>query len=97
MVYDYPKANWEGLCNHLLDSEDLDLCLELDDVEEIWAVFKLTVSEAMSLYIPKVRIKKSELPHWFNVNLRHQHKCLKSQTFGANLYLVQLAAGIHYQ
>ncbi len=33
----YKKANWEGLCDYLLDS-DLDLCLDLDDVEEVWAV-----------------------------------------------------------
>ena len=34
IVYDFPKANWTGLCNHLL-KEDFSLCHVLNDVELI--------------------------------------------------------------
>ena len=61
--YDYSKANWDGLCDCLLDS-DLCLCKEESDVEDIWFIFiKHTVSTAMALFIPKVRlIKKVSIP-----------------------------------
>ena len=39
LVFDYSKADWEGLCGYLLDS-DFSMCFEVDDVEEIWSVFK---------------------------------------------------------
>ena len=32
----------------------------------------------MSLYIAKVRLRKSQYPHWFNSDLRHRHKCLRT-------------------
>ena len=32
----------------------------------------------MALYIPKVRLKKHQLPVWFTQDLRHRRKCLRS-------------------
>ncbi len=57
VVFDYPKADWEGLINHLLD-EDLSFCQELEDVDAIWASIKLAVTSAMETFIPKVRIHR---------------------------------------
>ena len=77
LVYDFPKANWTDLCNHLLD-EDFSLCLEINDVELIWATIKSIITSAMALYIPKIRLKKHQLPVWFTPDLRRRRKCLTS-------------------
>jgi len=37
VVFDYSKADWEGLNNYLLDCNS-EVCYESDNVEEIWAV-----------------------------------------------------------
>lgn len=76
LVYDYPKADWEGLCNFLMDG-DLDSCLELVDVEEVWAFIRLSVTSAMYQFIPRVKIRASQLPSWFTANLRHQLRSLR--------------------
>lgn len=77
LIFDYKKANWEGLCDYLLDSE-LGLCLDLDDVEEVWAMFKHIVCSAMLQFIPRFRLRANQLPKWFDADLRHKHKCLKT-------------------
>ena len=46
-------------------------------VEEVWSVLKLILNEAMPLFIPKVVIRKKQLPVWFTPSLRHMRKCLK--------------------
>lgn len=75
VVFDYPKANWDGLCNYLLDS-DFSMCFEEDDVEVIWSIFKHIVITALNMFIPKVQMKNHQFPRWFTPYLRHKHKCL---------------------
>ena len=77
LVYDFPKADWTGLCNHLLN-EDFSVCLELNDVELIWATIKTIITSDMTFYIPKIRLKKHQLPVWFTPDLRHRRKFLRS-------------------
>ena len=77
IVFDYSKADWSGLCDHLLDS-DFSLCYEKDDVEIIWSVFKQIVISAMQLFIPMVCLKSTQYPCWFTPIFRHRHKCLKT-------------------
>ena len=38
-VFDYSKANFEGLCNHLLESDFSD-CFILDNMENVWTKTK---------------------------------------------------------
>ena len=45
-VFDYSKANFEGLCNHLLESDFSD-CYILDNVEYVWTKIKQTILSAM--------------------------------------------------
>lgn len=78
LVLDYQKADWEGLCNYLLDNDDFSLCAELDDVEEVWATIKHIIQSGMKLFIPEVWLKSSQLPRWFSAELRHRHKRLKT-------------------
>ena len=43
----FHSANWDGLCDYLLDS-DLCLCKEESDVEDIWFIFTV---------LPALRVK----------------------------------------
>lgn len=77
IVFDYSKADWDGLSNHLMDN-DFSLCFEVNDVEEIWSMIKLVVLSAMHLFIPKVRLRRYQFPRWFSPDLRHKYKCLQT-------------------
>lgn len=43
VIFVFKKADWEGLCNYIMD-EDLAL-LDLEDVEDVWAAIKMTVCQ----------------------------------------------------
>ena len=77
LVYDYTKADWQGMCNHLLDC-DFAACFESTTVEEAWAAFKFLVRPAMDIFIPKFSVRRRQFPPWFTKPLRHQKKCLQS-------------------
>lgn len=71
IVFDYSKADWEGLCNYLLD-QDFSLCYEESDVEIVWSVIKTIVVAGMDNFIPKVRLQNQQFPKWSTSSLRHQ-------------------------
>ena len=77
LVYDYAKANYEGLCDFFLDS---DLCLSLhsDSVEQVWSFLKETIVKGLNVFVPKVKIFPKDHPTWFNSEIRHAIKCLRS-------------------
>ena len=77
LVYDYAKANYEGLCDFLLDS---DLCLSLhsDSVEQVWSFLKETIVKGLNLFVPKVKIFPKDHPTWFNSEICHAIKCVRS-------------------
>ena len=59
-MYDYKKADWENLCNFLLD-EHLSQT-ESGDVEEAWSLIKHSILSGMEQFIKKVRNRSSQLP-----------------------------------
>ena len=75
VVFDHSMANWEGLCNYLLD-QDFSILYEYEDVELIWGAIKQVVISAMDIYTPKVRLRRHQFPKWFSPHLCHQYKCL---------------------
>ena len=77
LVYDYQKADWRGLCDYLMD-EDFSACFESEDVELIWAIFKLITTSAMEKFIPRVRLKNHQFPKRFDADLRHRSNCLNT-------------------
>ena len=77
LVFDYPKADWNGLCNYLLDY-DFSLCFESSDVDTIWLILKRSIESAMDIFIPKVRLRQFQFPRWFTPDIRHKYKCLQS-------------------
>ena len=45
----------------------------------IWATIKSFIFEAMSLFVPKKRMKNHQGPKWFNSDIRHHLKCLRTK------------------
>ena len=62
---------------YLLDYE-FTACFQSKDVEQVWAIIKSALYEAMDLYIPKVKLKRYKHPCWFNSGIRHHLECLRS-------------------
>ena len=76
-VYDFPKADFDGLCSFLFDV-DFDSCLQSQDVEFVWLVIKEMIYAAMDLFIPKVRLRNYQYPCWYTPELRHLSKCMRT-------------------
>ena len=51
-VFDYSKADYEGLCNYLLDI-DYSLCLQSGSIEYVWSYLKGVILSGMNMFIPK--------------------------------------------
>ena len=58
--------------------EDFSACFESEDVELIWAIFKLITTSAMEKFIHRVRLKNHQFPKWFDADLRHKSNCLNT-------------------
>ena len=43
-------------------------------MDEVWSVIKQIAMSGMKLFIPVVRLKSSQLPQWFNAELRYRYK-----------------------
>ena len=74
-VYDFPKANYNGILSYLLDF-DYSLCMKSQDTDFIWATIKNSIHNAMDNFIPKVRLRRHQFPCWFTPELRHIFKCM---------------------
>ena len=76
-VFDYSRADFDSICSYLMDS-DFSCCLQCNDIEFIWSIIKYHIFMAMSLFIPKIYLKHRHGPKWFNSDIRHHIKCLRS-------------------
>ena len=76
--WNYSKADIDGPIFHLLDNSDLDNCLQLDGVNDIWSHIKTNLLNACQLYVPTVQVPKYKSPKWFTPEIRHLIK--KSRT-----------------
>ena len=76
-VYDYSKADFEGLDAYIFNSNLLE-CLTSQYVEYVWSKIFSTLSDAMDIYIPKFRLHSHQFPKWFSAELRHRLKCLRT-------------------
>ena len=74
-VFDFPKANYDGILSYLFDL-DYSQCLQSQDVESIWCMIKNSIYNAMDLFIPKVRLRRHQFPCWYTPELRHLSKCV---------------------
>ena len=76
-VFDFPKANYNGILSYLFDF-DYSSCLHSQDVDSIWDIIKNSIYTAMNTFIPKVRLRRHQFPCWYTPELRHLSKCLQS-------------------
>ena len=77
-IFDYSRANYEGLCDYLFDS-DLNSCLQSNSIEQIWSFLKETIHRGLHLFIPTVRVTPKVYSVWFNREIHHTIKCLHTQ------------------
>jgi len=73
-VFDFSKADLDGLNSYLLDS-DFSECFHSASVKHIWVTIKQTIYNTMHLFIPKVKLKSYECPKWFTPDIRHLSNC----------------------
>jgi len=62
--------------NYFLSQYDFTLALDSNNTEFIWFYLKTALNSALNLYVPKISIKESNQPKWFNSQIRHKIKCL---------------------
>ena len=75
-VYDFCNADYESISSFLLES-DFSVVFGSSNVEYIWFLIKSLICKAMSLYVPRILVKRRQDPKWFNSNIRHHQKCLR--------------------
>ena len=75
-VYDYSKANFNGLNDYLLQV-DFSTCFNCRDVDVIWNNLKSIIIEACTIYIPKVKLRSFQQPKWFTPLIRHHLHCIR--------------------
>ena len=75
--FDYSKADFDSLCDYLLDI-DFEDCFHSDDVESVWSTIKSTILNAMNLFIPKLPRRSHNHPKWFNSVVRHRINCIRT-------------------
>ena len=76
-VFDFCNADYEIITSHLLDS-DFSIVYDSSDIEFIWFYIKSLIYNAMLIYVPKILVKRRQGPKWFNSDIRHHLKCLRS-------------------
>ena len=83
--YNYANADFEGLCDSLLES-DLNSCLQSDCIEQAWTFIKDIIHNAMDRFIPKIQLNSVANPKWFTSEIHHTIKCLQTQEKKYALY-----------
>ena len=74
-VFDYGKYKFEEL-NDYLHNSNINQCLYYSDVEVVWSIIKDILAHAMSIFVPKFRLKNRQYPSWFTPTIRHKLNCL---------------------
>ena len=77
LVYNFRKANYTQMVDFLCDC-NFEPCLSSDNLEFVWSFIKVTIYQAMDLFVPKVRIRPNMSPRWFNATIRHKLNCVHS-------------------
>ena len=76
-LLNYSKADLDNMLLYFLDV-NLDFCLHIFDVNEIWFYIKREIQSACHRFVPKVKVSKSPSPKWFTAEIRHSIKTCRS-------------------
>ena len=88
MFFDFCKADYESILSFLLES-DFSAVFGSSDIEFVWSVIKSFIYEAMLLYIPRMLVKHYQGPKWFNSDVQHHQKCLRTLKRKFNIHPTQ--------
>ena len=86
-VFDFSKADFDGLRYHFSNYDDWTLLINLD-INEGWSLIKDRICDGMNNFIPTVTLKnnKEHRPKWINNKLR---QCLQKNIHATeNTYLI---------
>ena len=76
-VFNFCKADFDGLCNHLCDI-DFTACFASANVNEVWKSVKEAILSSCAQYILTITVKNSPFPRWFSPSIKHSIKKLGS-------------------
>ena len=74
--FDFANFCWEDL-NEFFTQYDFNLVLNSNITEFIWLYLKTAINSALTLFVPKIPLKESNQPKWYNSIIRHKIKCLQ--------------------
>ena len=77
LVFDFPRADLDGLCSYPLD-HDFSSCIQSNNVNTVWLRRKEAIMTGMNLFVPKVRLRRNQQPKWFTSYIRHHLNCTKT-------------------
>ena len=77
LTYDYSRADSNKREYFLLDNSFQD-CFLLRKVNLVWSSFKFVFFKGCSIFIPTIEKHPKATPSWFNSNIRHHIKCVKT-------------------
>lgn len=76
-TFNYSRGDYLGLHDHLLNS-DFTPCYYSHNIEFIWQTIEHLLMNAMYSYIPVKKIHSDQHPTWFNPEIRHCIKRLRT-------------------
>ena len=77
ILFDFCNADYESISSFLLES-DFSVLYDCFDIEYIWFFIKSLIYKAMLLYIPRIQVKQRHGPKWFDSDIHHHLKCLRT-------------------
>ena len=77
LSFNYTKGDYQGLHQHLLLC-DFTTCYLSHDIELVWSTIEHLIIDAMQLFIPVRKIHANQHPPWFNSDIRHNIKQLRT-------------------
>lgn len=76
-LLNYSKADFDSMLLYFLDV-NLDFCLHIPDVNEIWFYIKREILSACHHFVPRAHVSKSPSPKWFTAAIHHSIKKCRS-------------------
>jgi len=76
-IYNFFKGNYDDICDFIYNT-DFTPFYTSEDIEFLWYYLSNIIRSAIEQLIPTVTVNESNQPPWFNSNIRHHIKCLRT-------------------
>ena len=70
-VFNYKRGDYDGLSQELIDISLIDVIVNFFTPDEMWSAWKSCVVACIENHVPKVTLKCSRNPPWFDAQMRH--------------------------